>query len=262
MILVEHEVVYEMYRREDRYRRYLRNIRDKEAEAVREADRVFVVSGRDLDLLRTHYDVPADKVCVVPNGVDVATFRMPSREAKLARKAELGLAGRKVVLFAGSGHFPNIQAVGAIHEMAGQIRDPEVLFVIAGTVGNWVQRKDSRNIVYTGSVKDIQPYFEAADIAICPILSGGGTNLKLLEYMACGLPVITTEFGVRGLCVQNGKHALVSPIEGFPERVLRLLSSPAECEELSRNARELVETSYSWTAIAKEVIDIYEKIAG
>jgi glycosyltransferase involved in cell wall biosynthesis len=258
LILAEHNVEFEMHRSLGAGERELKALREKEKHAVDRADHIFVVSERDLDLLQTLYGAARSKVHVVPNGVDVERFRVPERTEKERAKRKLGFADLKVVLFAGSRHLPNMRAVEAIQETARKVENREILFVVAGSVGESVARKKFGNIFYTGLVDDILPYFEAADIAINPVICGGGTNLKVLEYMACGLPVITTDYGIRGFCFRPDREAIVSETIDFPAKIEKLLSDENLSAKLKNNARRAVEEHYSWRAISAIVSDIYE----
>ncbi|MBW9221057.1 glycosyltransferase, partial [Methanothermococcus sp. SCGC AD-155-M21] len=118
----------------------------------------------------------------------------------------------------------------------------------------------SNNIVITGMVDDIIPYFKIADIAINPIISGSGTNIKLFEYLASGVPTITTPFGARGIDIKPNKHAMVKDIEDFPEGILELLSDEDLQKKLIISGRKLVEEKYDWEKISKEELKILNQI--
>jgi glycosyltransferase involved in cell wall biosynthesis len=88
------------------------------------------------------------------------------------------------------------------------------------------------------------------DVAINPIISGSGTNLKMLEYMAWGLPVVATPKGVRGLALAQNVHAVVTDRENFAKAIRSLASDPERCESIGASARALVETQFDWNRIA------------
>ena len=67
----------------------------------------------------------------------------------------------------------------------------------------------------------------AADVALNPVLHGSGTNLKVIEYLASGVPVVSTAFGVRGLDVGNGRHLLVAEPHEMVAAVERVFADPA-----------------------------------
>jgi len=106
----------------------------------------------------------------------------------------------------------------------------------------------------TGTVPDIRPYLGSARVFVAPFRFGGGTKLKVLEAMAMGLPVVATSVGCQGIPVNDGIHLLLrdSP-EEFAAGVVALLKDSAQCEMLGANARQLIETKFSWEAIVSDV---------
>jgi glycosyltransferase involved in cell wall biosynthesis len=57
----------------------------------------------------------------------------------------------------------------------------------------------------TGRVEVVEPYFAAADAALNPMWSGAGTNVKMCEFIATRLPILTTPFGARGFAIDDGR---------------------------------------------------------
>lgn len=243
---------------------FAKDMKRRENDAVEKADEILVVSEDDLLLVCDEHNVDKSKIHVIPNGVRVAKFRVPSQMEKERLKRQLGFGDKKIVLFVGSKHLPNIDSVNAIHGIASRVTLDNVIFVIAGSVGEWVRREKRHNILYTGYIDDASPYFMIADIAINPMLPSsahaGGTNLKMLEYLASGLPVITTEIGARGLLVKNDEHVLISTVEDFPQKVEELISDTKKRIRMKRKGRKLVEDHYDWKIIARKILSIYNKI--
>jgi glycosyltransferase involved in cell wall biosynthesis len=81
---------------------------------------------------------------------------------------------------------------------------------------------------------------------------GSGTNLKMLEYMAAGVPVISSPLGARGLGVEHGKHGVICEIDEFPLEIKRLRDDPALIVFRTAAARNLVEGSYDWGLVARK----------
>ncbi|MBW9222858.1 glycosyltransferase family 4 protein [Methanothermococcus sp. SCGC AD-155-K20] len=238
---------------------------EKEKFAVENADLIFTVSEEDKNKLGRKYSVNKSKIYVIPNGVDTSRFTISTHtEKNIYKRQIMGDSNKKVILFVGSLYHPNIEAVKFIIDKVA----PEVLknyknslFVIVGSVGNYFKSINlSNNIVITGMVDDIIPYFKIADIAINPIISGSGTNIKLFEYLASGVPTITTPFGARGIDIKPNKHAMVKDIEDFPEGILELLSDEDLQKKLIISGRKLVEEKYDWEKISKEELKILNQI--
>ena len=77
---------------------------------------------------------------------------------------------------------------------------------------------------------------------------GSGVNLKVLEYLAMGLPTVTTPFGVRGLDAADVVQ--VAELAEFPT-ALAALADPAERRRRGAAARHAAETRFSWEAVAR-----------
>jgi glycosyltransferase involved in cell wall biosynthesis len=80
----------------------------------------------------------------------------------------------------------------------------------------------------------------------------------MIEYLAAGLPIVTTPVGARGLDVVSGQDALVAPIEGFTAAIERLLADDALRATLRARGRRLAEERYDWHAIAEGMHDAIE----
>ena len=233
----------------------------KEKFAVENADVVFMVSEEDKNRVHKLYDISKSKIYVIPNGVNI-TEQIVTNEEKEKLKVHYGFKNKKIVLFIGGVHYPNIEAVNKIIKMSKNVRDNNVLFLVVGRCGEGFKKRKYKNIIFTGLVDDVKDYFKMVDIAINPILSGSGTNLKMLEYLASGLPTITTKVGARGLGIEDGGDAIISEIEDFPEWITDLLYEDGLYAKLKENGRNLAEKKYDWKKIAEKQMGVYEKLLG
>lgn len=115
------------------------------------------------------------------------------------RRRELGVK-QPIALFMGSAHGPNIDAARVVIEAAAQL--PDVHFLLLGSVCGEVRHWErTANVGFADVVSDAEKsaWLDVCDIGLNPVVSGSGTNLKLIEYAAAGVPVVSTEFGVRGI---------------------------------------------------------------
>jgi glycosyltransferase involved in cell wall biosynthesis len=95
-----------------------------------------------------------------------------------------------------------------------------------------------------------------ADVALNPMRSGTGTNLKMLDYMAAGVPVISTEFGARGLNITDREHYFRSSTSDLHTALAAIReTSKADLERLILAARARVEDEYSWAVIADRFLE-------
>lgn len=139
--------------------------------------------------------------------VDPDAYRpLPGVRERL--RAELGIGDDETVfLFSGSGFQPNVDALAWLR--AFNAREPTFLsqrrvrVLVVGTVSPNAWREGA--IIATGRVSDMAPYFAGSDAGLNPITWGSGANVKLFEYIAARLPVMSTHFGVRGIELEPGR---------------------------------------------------------
>lgn len=226
-----------------------------ERKICRLSDIIFATSEQDMERFLKLYGINSNKIFSAPNGVDTANLKFFLREEKIKAKTELGYQDRPCLLFIGSLHPPNIEAVEYIvKKLAIELSD--CLFVIAGKVCDCFKGKSiSSNVSLLGLVSEEQKELLLAgcDLALNPMFSGSGTNLKMLDYMAVGLPIITTPIGARGLGIKNGQHAIISEAIEFADSIKKILNDYNLYEKLRANSRNLVEQKYDWKSIVAEM---------
>lgn len=232
-------------------------LRDVEFRVMRRADIVLACSEEDRAIAIAEYGVDPERIRVTPNGVDCETVRPASEEQRRAAKQSLGLSG-PTAIFVGSRWGPNLEAAQEIVRIAPQA--PNVTWLIVGTVGAEFRSNLPANVVVTGPVDRIEDWYAAADVALNPMASGSGSNIKMFEYLAAGLPIVTTAFGVRGVEDTSGLAVVESTIDGTADTVAALLACP-QLPARRLAARLLAEANYDWNAIAFGVIDELEKVA-
>jgi glycosyltransferase involved in cell wall biosynthesis len=255
IVLVEHNVEFDLLEQSVSsksilIKKLLRIAKEKERYAVESADAIFAMSQEDMDRLTEEFNVTKTKVHIIPNGVDVSKFYPSPKEEQERMKEKIGLGKKKVILFTGWIHHPNFEAVEEILKISDKIKNKDIIFLVAGRVGDSFENRE--NVLFTGYVEGIMNYFKAADIAINPMMSGSGTNLKMLEYLASGIATITTKIGARGLDVENEKDLIISKIEDFPIHINNLLNDDDLCTILRESGRKLVEEKYDWKKIAEK----------
>lgn len=122
-------------------------------------------------------------------------------------------------------------------------RLPSFLLYVVGSVGNSVEERDG--MIKCGYVEDVTEVLKNAPILINPIVRGTGVKIKLLEAWGMGVPVVSSELGVKGIPAKFLSGTLVVPdgnAEAFAEAVIRLMSNHLfwhEKAQLNRNIREL-----------------------
>jgi len=135
-------------------------------------------------------------------------------------------------------------------------RPNTALWVVGRNAGKKIKAlpESDPGIHVTGRVADIRPYIARGSVYVVPLLVGSGTRLKIFEAMAMGKTVVSTTIGAEGLPVTNGSDIILADApQHFANAVCRILSSPEERKRIGCAARKLVESEYSWAAVAKHL---------
>ena len=231
-----------------------------EKECCEKSEIIMTCSKEDKLKLHDLYDVPIEKVIVVPNGVDVSATKYVSINARLHNKHNENLADQKIGLFMGSWHGPNLEACEYIFEIAEKC--PDVVFLLMGSQCMYFEQHKNdyaipENVGFLGLVSEEEKLkvFNTVDFALNPMMSGSGTNLKMFDYMSAGIPVITTSFGTRG--IENTEGLIVAEIEEMPDVINNLVLS--KCSKQIETARRTVEDEFDWNVISKKLLRRLEK---
>jgi glycosyltransferase involved in cell wall biosynthesis len=237
----------------------IHRIAKMEGDCARAADLILACSEDDAAELAALYRLDPLKIRVVPNGVDPGEIRPAEEGMRGALRGRLRLdARRPAILFFGSFHPPNIEAAEyLVEKLAPAVTEAD--FILAGRVCNALKdRTIPANVRLFGAVDDEtkQALLQGCDAAINPMFTGSGTNLKMLEYLAAGLPVVTTPRGARGLQLEHRRHALVVEDQRLVQGVEDLLNDEGLRRSLAREGREHVIHSFSWDAIAESVHEL------
>lgn len=257
-----HNVEYELIQKKYSNKRIifkkfvLMRIYEAEKKTCEICDIVLTTSQRDRDLMKKIYSIKNEKIYVVPNGAWTKDINATKFNEKIIAKKQFNV--RNAILFIGGSYDPNFEAVKYIYKWAEQI--PKYDFLIIGSSGSILKNvKPLDNLKILGSVdeEEKKKALIAADIAINPILVGSGTNLKMLEYLAAGLPIITTREGNRGLDLEHLDSAIISEIDSFLFWIDMLFSDKTLYERLSINGRA-ISKSYDWEKIALDLENLLE----
>lgn len=188
------------------------------------------------------------RIWPVPNGVDTGYFAFRERDP----------GSRRLVFLGNLLHPPNSAALRFFLEEVWPVirrRNAALELDVIGEPGRFREgTPDPPGVVFHGVVEDVRPFLAAACLMVVPILSGSGTRLKVLEAFAAGVPVISTPLGCEGIDIESGREVLLaeSP-EDFIAGALRMAEHPEDSAALARRARQLVESRYTWSAIAAEL---------
>lgn len=231
------------------------------------ADWIWACSQEDLLRFNRVYSFAPEKMRVVPNGVMAFGDNLPTPEKREAAREALGVDARAfVAIFIGSPYGPNVQAAELIDKELAPLL-PDVSFVIAGGVGAGM-RPSHRNVLVTGQLDDAAKYhwFHASDIAINPMMSGSGTNIKMFDFMAMSLPVVSTAVGARGIDTAGRQVMVIAEptAQSFAAAIEQLMDESARCR-IGQEGRTCVEDGYAWERISEQLgvfLAARERLAG
>ncbi len=232
--------------------RIARDVARLEFELGHFAHLVIACSHDDRASFHRLYGIANDRIRVVPNGTFTERLTAATPEQKAAARAALQLGPSPIAFFIGSNYAPNAEAARYILEVLAPAL-PQILFVVAGGVGESLatQRKPF-NVLLAGLVDEERRrvWLHASDVAVNPMFGGSGTNIKMLDYMAAGLPIVTTPIGARGIA--TGKESfLVREQKEFPQAINALLRDGPAAAEIGSNARDQARKFYSWERISR-----------
>jgi len=112
-----------------------------------------------------------------------------------------------------------------------------------------------------GFVEDVRDPLARYSLFACPILSGSGVRVKLLEAFAAGIPVVSTRVGAEGLASKDGEFcALADDPAGFAARVVALLRDPEKAAAMAQRARAEVEANWDMAVITRRLVDGYREL--
>jgi glycosyltransferase involved in cell wall biosynthesis len=138
-------------------------------------------------------------------------------------------------------------------------RLPALQFTIVGrNPAPQVQALAAADIVVTGTVDDVRPFYRRALALAVPLRVGSGTRLKILEAMAAGVPVVSSRLGAEGLDVVDGENILLA--DAATEVVSAITRLSADCAlraRLIESGRKLVTDRYDWSSLGQRLYDIH-----
>jgi glycosyltransferase involved in cell wall biosynthesis len=246
-------------------RELVREVGEVEGKLCREADVVFVCSEEDATQFVERYGISREKIVLVPNGVDVKQIRPATSDQRRQAKLELGFpAERPLLIFIGSGYGPNTEAARfLVTEVAPKIGGCQI--AIAGSVKDSYEAAGGplppHHVRFLGvlDARQRELLYQGADIALNPMFSGSGTNLKMLDYFAAGLPVVSTVAGARGLEIGTGE-CIVCDSNAFVASIRQLLGSETTRAEIASRARRVAESRYDWELIAGKAAEAMNQL--
>jgi glycosyltransferase involved in cell wall biosynthesis len=215
-----------------------------ERRAFQEADRVIAVSPDDADLVRSKFLQP--NVDVVENGIDRAFFEQAQ-----------GTREPHTVLFLGALDWrPNLDAVdlllGRIFPELHRLQPQAKLWIVGRNPppGLVERARGMSGVELHANVPDVRKYLAESAVMAVPLRVGGGSRLKILEALACGLPVVSTRIGAEGLDLTPGEHFVEAEEHEMAGALASALADPWAMRRQADAGRARVLAHYDWESLA------------
>ncbi len=244
-----------------------------ERKLLTHADAILCVS-QELKNYVESLGVHGDRVSVIPNGVNPQFFR-PRKNCKKIRE-KLGLDSGPILGFVGG--LRPWHGVGILPELLERMKayhsDVKLLIVGEGPLKERLSNEFSEknlgsNIIFAGNIPhiDIPDMIHLFDIALAPYAQPKHnfyfSPLKLFEYMACAVPVVTTRIGQISEVIQHNETGLLydpEDIEALTSHCLNIIENPKLAQWLGVKASQRVKEKYTWDHNVKRVIEIIESL--
>lgn len=242
-----------------------------EESMIHRARKVIAVSEFTKWELTNYYKIPAHKIKVIHNGVDIKKFQPAADKRKI--KAELGFNPDDIAivsvgrLYARKGLFTLIESMPAVVK-----RFPNAKFIISGKgqsdemqklIAHATRLGVINNIIFTGYYPDqkLPKLYQAADVFAFSTFYEHHP-FAVLEALSSGLPVVTTTVGGIPETIQTGKNGfLVKPFneKAFADRILYLLEHREFASEMGAAARKTVVEKLDWRIVVKDAMKVYDQ---
>jgi polysaccharide biosynthesis protein PslH len=215
---------------------------------------IAAVSAEDASVIRDEFSMP--RVDVVDNGIDRDYFAAVKDEREASRILFLGALDWR----------PNLDALDLLlTRIFPQVRasEPSAKLCIVGrhppaALARRVQALEG--IELHADVPDVRPFLGQCGVMAVPLRIGGGSRLKILEALACGLPVISTTVGAEGLKLEPGLDFVrADGVEAMANALVEAIRSPAPLREMAKKGRQVVLENYDWDAQADKLEQVWMK---
>jgi sugar transferase (PEP-CTERM/EpsH1 system associated) len=222
---------------------------------LKEYNLALACSSEDLTYLeRIHH---SDNLRLLPNGVDLETFSPRGHD----------YGHNETILFTGNMDYaPNVDAVVYFAQTILpliRLKCPSVQFVIAGQRPvKKVLALAGNKVTITGFVQDLAAMYNSASVVVAPLRFGAGTQNKVLEAMAMGVPVVCSHIGFGGLGIKSGEGAIMQrEPTAFANSVIEVLSSTDMRRKIGEEGMKVVRTKFDWDIIALTLEGYFREIA-
>ena len=192
-----------------------------------------------------------------PNGVD----------AELFKPASVPYDPEQICFIGRMDYYPNQQAMiyfcDRVLPLIQSGRPAVKLLIVGAEPSAEIQKLSARRgVTVTGTVPDVQPYVQRSALSVAPLAIARGTQNKILESMAMGVPVVCSRNAARGVDAAENEHLVVAETaEDYAREIGNILDNENERRRLASAGRERVLTHHSWAASMQRLDGIVRSIS-
>ncbi len=228
--------------------------------ALKNASSILVVNENTKQIMSSYYNLPKEKIVIVPNGVDLLFFKSEKKDFK------------KIIF---SGVMYHHRGLDVLLEAAPEIikKIPDVKFILLGDgpemqkLQSIVQKKNlEKHVKFEGWIdrKILPSKIADASIAIGPLkkttVTENALPIKVLEYMASSLPIIAKIGTLPNDVLENEHNGLfVCDANDLADKIIELLENPDKINAMGKNSLNMVQ-KFSWEKVVNSIISIYDKL--
>ena len=192
-----------------------------------------------------------------PNGVD-HTFFCPDPVQENYDINAISFIGRM-------DYYPNIEAMlrfcSDIFPLVQQSKPEAKMIIIGANPSPEIMALEKQDgVTVTGTVDDVRSYVRSTAVMVAPLKIARGTQNKILEAMAMGVPVVCSDIAARGVNADDNTNILVAATNNeCAEKILSVLNNPDQRQQLSLAGRELIVNNYTWKKAMQRLDDIVNR---
>ncbi|OFX61446.1 MAG: hypothetical protein A2066_00505 [Bacteroidetes bacterium GWB2_41_8] len=140
-------------------------------------------------------------------------------------------------------------------------QNPELKFYLAGrNAPEWLERRlNLDGVVYLGEINDAYDFINSKAIMVVPLFSGSGMRIKIIEGMALGKPIVTTDIGTEGIPTIDGNNIMIAnDADKFVESINRLINDRELFDQIGKNAIGFIQEKFDNLSQAGALIEFYK----
>jgi len=138
--------------------------------------------------------------------------------------------------------------------------NPQLKFYLAGrNAPEWFERLVKvQGVEYLGEINDAYDFINSKAVMVVPLFSGSGMRIKIIEGMALGKPIVTTDIGTEGIPTENGNNILIAnDANEFTAAITRLINDRELADQIGKNAIGFIQERFDNLSQAGALIDFY-----